>query len=76
MTHEEAEATGRLCPNNLAVRCAASKCMAWRWAQKPNPDWKPGHGVVMSYPPPDMRFDEPSHIDDTTRGYCGLGGRP
>jgi len=49
--------------------------MMWRWAQKPNPDWK-GYGSAMQYPPRDERNDPPMYIDDTARGYCGLGGRP
>lgn len=55
--------------------CIASDCMHWRWAQKPNPDWKPG-GAIGIYPAPDRRFDTPPYIEDRTKGYCGLSGRP
>jgi hypothetical protein len=54
--------------------CSGAQCMAWRWAQKPNPDWKPDHG--MMYPPPDRRLDPQPYIEDRERGYCGLAGRP
>ncbi len=58
------------------AKCIGSNCMMWRWAQKPNPDWKPGDFGMMSYPQRDHRNDAPMYIDDTTRGYCGLAGRP
>lgn len=58
------------------ARCIASKCMAWRWAQKPNPEWKPRDGMSMTLGYGiDTRNDPPMYVDDTTRGYCGLAGR-
>lgn len=57
------------------AKCIGSSCMMWRWAQKPNPDWKPDHGMMTTFGR-DTRNDAPMYIDDTTRGYCGLGGRP
>ncbi|MER9912855.1 hypothetical protein NKJ71_19705 [Mesorhizobium sp. M0050] len=58
-----------------AAGCVASKCMMWRWAQKPNPDWRPS-GAMGTWPMQDHRNDPPMYLEDTTRGYCGLGGRP
>lgn len=76
MIVSEKEAGKTWCPaSKLADACVASKCMAWRWAQKPNPDWKSDHGGMMAWPRSDMRNDAPMYIDDTTRGYCGLAGR-
>lgn len=57
------------------AKCIGSNCMMWRWAQKPNPAWTP-RSALGQWPVPDTRNDEPMYIDDTTRGYCGLGGRP
>lgn len=57
-------------------RCIASRCTAWRWAQKPNPDWVIPSGVQMSSSQRDTRYDPPLFIEDKTRGYCGLAGRP
>lgn len=56
-------------------RCLGSSCIAWRWADERNPDWKPSTGMMW----PDTR-----HPDDIlkpwrpskTHGYCGLAGRP
>lgn len=56
--------------------CVASKCAMWRWAQKPNPDWKTDHNGMGIWPGRDTRNDPPMYIDDTTRGCCGLAGRP
>lgn len=58
------------------AKCIGSNCMMWRWAQKPNPDWKPESGHSLSWPQRDMRHEPPMYIDDTARGYCGLAGRP
>jgi hypothetical protein len=58
------------------AKCIGSNCMMWRWAQKPNPNWKQPDHNSMSWPPRDTRSDPPMYIEDTTRGYCGLGGRP
>ena len=55
--------------------CIASACIAWRWGQKRNPDWKPDHsGMMWPSPHPDDR--PATHIRDTEHGYCGLSGRP
>ena len=51
--------------------CISSRCMAWRWAQKPNPDYKRPHAQM---PYPDNL--PPTHIEDRERGFCGLAGRP
>lgn len=60
-----------------APRCVASQCAAWRWGQKPNPDWKqPSFGFQMGMPWPDPRTEPPLYVADETRGYCGLAGRP
>lgn len=72
MTHTENEAEKLWCPP-LGGRCIAKGCMMWRWAQKPNPEWKPPN--MMTTYGIDTRNDPPMYIDDTTRGYCGLGGR-
>lgn len=56
------------------AHCIASDCMMWRWARKPNPDWRPQNSIQM--PPRDTRSDPPMYLDDTTRGYCGIAGRP
>lgn len=78
MTHTEEDARKLRCPaGGKDDQCLASACMAWRGAQKPNPDWKPNHSGGMGvYPPRDTRNDPPMYIADTTRGYCGLAGRP
>lgn len=55
-------------------RCIASACMAWRRAQKPNPEWKQSHS--MMWPPPDPRYEPPMFVKDETHGYCGLAGVP
>jgi hypothetical protein len=76
MMHTEKEAQKIWCPAaRLGDSCVASKCMAWRWAQIPNPDWKPDHGMMSTFGR-DTRNDAPMYIDDKKRGYCGLGGRP
>ena len=54
--------------------CMASACMAWRWGQKPNPDWKPEISVGW----PDFQnpaAKQPMTIDDREHGYCGLAGK-
>lgn len=56
--------------------CTGSSCMAWRWGQKRNPDWKPpamyGMGGFTSHP----ADEAPAYVTDHERGYCGLAGRP
>lgn len=47
-----------------SYNCIASECMAWRWAQKLNPNHPIG-----------MNTTEPAFIDDTTHGFCGLAGK-
>lgn len=56
------------------AKCIGSNCMMWRWANKPNPAWQPPN--MMTTYGADTRNDPPAYIDDTTRGYCGLAGRP
>lgn len=58
-----------------SYNCIASGCMAWRWAQKPNPDWKEQNGMMVSYPPRDTRYDEPMYVEDRTHGHCGAFGK-
>jgi hypothetical protein len=72
MNHTEEEARTKWCPH-VASKCDASDCMMWRWAQKPNQDWKPNSS--MTWPARDTRSDPPMYVDDTTRGHCGLAGR-
>lgn len=67
--------TGRVGEILHTSKCLGSACMAWHWEKKPNQDWKPEPGGMMSYPPRDKRFDEPMYIDDETEGHCGLAGR-
>lgn len=59
----------------LINHCVSKSCMMWRWAQKPNPEWRPGH-TAMQFPQRDTRSDPPMYLPDETRGYCGLAGRP
>lgn len=71
--HEET--AGKVGPDS--ANCIASRCMAWRWRRKPNPDWQPEPFPIMSPSPPrDPRTDPPMYIADETRGYCGLATRP
>jgi hypothetical protein len=57
------------------ARCLGPACMAWRWGQKPNPDWKPQTGMSMpNYINP--MTEAPMSIEDRSRGFCGLAGRP
>jgi hypothetical protein len=53
--------------------CVGSNCMMWRWAEKPNPEWKPDTNQM--WPPRDPRFEPPMMICHETEGYCGLAGR-
>ena|SRR3990167_11273489 len=56
-------------------RCIGSACMMWRWTEKPNPDWKPDS--PMPWYPQEHPDDKPAlYIEDKTRGYCGLAGKP
>ncbi len=73
-THTVEEAAELVCPL-ISRDCKTIHCMMWRWAQKPNPDWKPGSSSI-SWPQRDMRDDPPMYIVDTSGGYCGLAGRP
>lgn len=59
---------------SASVFCVGSACMAWRWARKPNEEWKPDHS--MMWPPRDNRLGPQPYIEDRERGYCGLAGRP
>lgn len=74
-TPEEAKTKGcpaTQVPGHPHSTCIASACMAWRWAQKPNPDWKPSPFTF----PHDPRAAAPTYIEDREHGYCGLAGRP
>lgn len=57
-------------PGEGTFTCRGDKCMAWRWAIKKNPDYRPSG---MSFYP---HGEPPSHIEDREHGYCGLAGRP
>ena len=47
--------------------CIGSACMAWRWAQKPNPDFQP----MSAWPTlPHANL----YLEDRERGYCGYAG--
>lgn len=81
MRHTEDEAKTKWCPlaptyTLPSSRCIASECMAWRWAQKRNPDWKPEPGYMMSVTPTHPADDEPLYVADPEHGYCGLAGQP
>lgn len=56
-------------------RCIGSACMAWRWADVPNPDYaKAGGGQhFMQYPPPVL---PPMYLKSEDDGFCGLAGKP
>jgi len=56
--------------------CLGSACMAWRWNDERNPDWRPRHGM-MSVGYEEHPDDRPSAWrKSTTDGFCGLAGRP
>jgi len=65
----EAEAATKDCCGPMNHKCVASKCMAWRWGQKSNPDYRPS----ASYGTPEPAV-QPAWITDTSHGYCGLAG--
>jgi len=72
--YTEDEAMGKWCCADMDSQCVASRCMAWRWAQKANPEWKPRHS--LQWPPLHPDEGPPMYLEDRTRGYCGLAGRP
>jgi hypothetical protein len=82
MIVSEEEAQAKWCPwvrasgngvsNNIYAQCRASKCMMWRWAQKPNPDWVPNSVVTSVWPKHPM--ENQMMLQDRERGYCGVAG--
>lgn len=60
--------------NPINSRCIASECMAWRWAQKRNPDWQPDHSGQM-WPSPHPDDGSPLYVTDHERGHCGLASK-
>jgi hypothetical protein len=58
----------------VATKCIASACMAWRWRKIPNPAWK-DDSMLGGYPRENPYSREPTGIDSTTDGYCGLAGQ-
>jgi hypothetical protein len=71
----EEEAAMKWCVQSGSDHCMGSDCMAWRWGQMRNPDWKPDHPGMMSYGQSHPDDRAPTHISDTEHGYCGLAGR-
>lgn len=51
--------------------CLGSACMAWRWDDVPNPNYRP-----IQVWPSDQLGTNPSYLKSTTDGHCGLAGRP
>jgi hypothetical protein len=54
--------------------CIGSACMAWRWALEPDPNFKPTHPMMDTYPRNPATDPSPWKAS-TTNGYCGLAGR-
>jgi hypothetical protein len=54
--------------------CVASECMMWRWALEPDPNFKPTHRMMDTYPR-NPATDPNPWMASTTNGYCGLAGR-
>jgi len=54
------------------ANCIASECAAWRWARKPNPDYREGN----IWPEQRPVHEREMYIKDTERGFCGLAGQP
>lgn len=76
MIVEEKKAADNLCVrggSTFPAGCQGSRCMAWRWAEERNPDYKQPHS--MQYPPL-MPWDNPMTIKSSAHGYCGLAGGP
>ena len=73
MIVEEKKAGEHICPHLTEWRqkCEALRCMAWRWADIRNPDWRPPN--LMYQPDP---LGNSLTIKSDTEGYCGLAGRP
>lgn len=55
-------------------KCLGSACMAWRWSQKRNPDWKPDTSGWAG-PGRHPADTPPLYVEDREHGYCGLAGR-
>ena len=60
----------------MAFPCIASACMAWRWADVPNPEYDLKRHLFQGglYPP--ITPSPPMTIKSDTDGHCGLAGRP
>lgn len=69
MIVEEKKADKKECcgPGGKGLKCAGSRCMAWRWADTSQRNYIDPYGNVS----PSINR-EPS----TTHGYCGLAVRP
>lgn len=68
MIIEEKKAVEKVCCGPAVetdIKCAGSRCMAWRWADKGDRYFDPALQAWASKP--DL---------STTHGYCGLAGRP
>ena len=76
MTEEEAKT--KWCPfakeDYKDAECIGSKCMAWRWALEPDPNFKPTHPMMDTHPRNPATDPSPWRAS-TTNGYCGLAGR-
>lgn len=72
----KAMASGNRFLNGTISPCIGSGCMAWRWGQKRNPDWKPPAMYGMGGFPSHPADEAPAYVTDHERGYCGLAGRP
>ena len=71
MIVEEKMAREHDCCRDRKMPCSGSMCMAWRWADIPNPAWRPPN--LMHQPDP---LGNSLTIKSDTEGYCGLAGRP
>lgn len=74
MIVEEKKAGEKVCCGpavDSEIKCAGSRCMAWRWADIPNPAWRPPN--LMYQPDP---LGNSLTIKSDTEGFCGLAGRP
>ena len=66
MIVEEKKAVEKVCCGPAVetdIKCAGSRCMAWRWADEAVPELK-DDGLNIR------------RVFSTTHGYCGLAGRP
>lgn len=76
---KEKDAGNHVCPLTLGggysrQYCKGEKCMMWQWANKKNPDWvgPTFSNTISTTPCPHPDDEEPVHIPDTKKGYCGL----